>query len=79
MEIKNKIIIIEYNGEQHYKPVRFNGRSQYMANKCLKRQKIRDVELREYCKNKNYILLEVPYYWKDEETIKQITLLNEIA
>jgi len=79
LEINNKKIFIEYNGRQHYMPVTFNGKSKEDAEKCFEIQKIRDIQLREYCKENNFILLEIPYYWKDEETIKQLTLLNEIA
>lgn len=49
-------IIIEYNGEQHYKPIPFwGGESQF------EKQKERDITLRMFCKRHNYKLIEIPY------------------
>jgi hypothetical protein len=79
LEMRDKKIFIEYNGRQHYMPVTFNGRSEEAAKMCFEKQKIRDEQLREYCKENNFILLEIPYYWKEFEVIKQLTLLNNIA
>lgn len=75
LEIGNKRVIIEYNGEQHYKPVRFNGISQYRANNCFKKQKIRDRQLRNYCKKNNIYLLEIPYHWKENKVINTLKIL----
>jgi hypothetical protein len=76
LEIKNKKIIIEYNGQQHYYPVRFAGISKYKSEKNLIKQQKRDEELRQYCKENNIFLLEIPYYWKENKIIKELKKLN---
>lgn len=50
--------IIEYHGEQHYKPVNFGGGLE-KANKKFIKQKNRDRQLRIYCKNNNINLIEI--------------------
>lgn len=60
-------IIIEYNGIQHYLPTRFGGISEEGAVKRLKIQQLRDANLRKYCQEHNYPLLEIPYTMKEEE------------
>jgi hypothetical protein len=52
-------LIIEYNGIQHYLPVNFNNQAAEDVEKNLKKQKIRDRELRKHCKNNNINLLEI--------------------
>lgn len=54
--IESKKLIIEYNGEQHYRPKKFWG-----GDKQYKWQQRRDAALREYCKHENIRLLEIPY------------------
>jgi hypothetical protein len=71
----NKKIIIEYNGEQHYKPVRFNNMDLKKAIKKFNKQKLRDNDLRDYCKYNNITLLEIPYLWKSEKIINELLLL----
>jgi len=53
--IKNGInYFIEYNGKQHYEPIRrFGGKKAF-----IKRQK-RDQWVREWCKSNNYVLIEI--------------------
>jgi len=71
--LKNKKIIIEYNGQQHYYAVEyFGGETQ-----LLKQQK-RDQELREYCSQNDITLLEIPYHMSDEDIIKELNILNTI-
>jgi hypothetical protein len=67
--------IIEFNGEQHYKPVRFNGIDISEAEKNLEKQKLRDKTLKRYCKDTGIKLLILKYTEKNYETIK--TKLNE--
>lgn len=52
--------IIEYNGEQHYRPV-----SIYGGEKQFAIQVERDYAMRQYCKEKRIKLIEIPYYDKD--------------
>lgn len=73
LEYRNKKIIIEYNGPQHYEPIRWNyAISQKRAGKLFKQQQQRDEELRAYCKRNNIYLLEVPYYWKKKKAVHKI-------
>lgn len=78
LEIGNNKIIIEYNGHQHYFPVRFAGMAQEKAEENFVKQQNRDEELRKYCKENNIILLEIPYHWKEEKIIKELNKLNDI-
>lgn len=54
--ISSRNLIIEYNGEQHYKPVKMFG-----GAKAFHKQKQRDINLRDYCKEENIRLLEISY------------------
>ena len=64
---KNKVIkvdfyletyntIIEYNGQQHYKE------EPYFCSRNLEEQQIRDMSLRQYCKEHKIKLIEIPYW-----------------
>jgi len=60
--------IIEYNGRQHYEYTPYFHKSE----DDLRKQIIRDTELRNYCHDNNIRLLEIPY------TVKNINkFLNE--
>lgn len=48
--------IIEYNGQQHYKEVLV------FSERTLEQQKERDSALRQYCKESNINLIEIPYW-----------------
>ena len=53
-------ICIEYQGQQHYYPIEhFGGKDRF------EEQVQRDLIKKEYCKNNNIILIEVPYWEKD--------------
>ena len=66
ININNQIYIIEYNGEQHYKPIKhFGGEIKYQE------QIKRDNELRLYCKSNNIKLLEIKY---SDKNIKEKVL-----
>jgi very-short-patch-repair endonuclease len=58
-EYKNKKVVVEYQGEQHYRPVTFNGISESVANRNFQRQLIRDETVRDYCKKNSVVLIEV--------------------
>lgn len=60
-------LIIEYNGEQHYKPMRFSG-----GILAFEHQQLRDNAVREYCKNNNIKLLEIEYKYNKKEDIDKI-------
>lgn len=58
-------ILIEYNGEQHYNPIEFFG-----GKKSLEKQQEHDRRKREYAKQNNIKLIEIPYW--DFENIEEI-------
>ena len=54
--------LIEYQGRQHYKPVDFSGHNNnHNAQQNLKNIQRRDNIKRQYCKDHNIKLLEIPY------------------
>lgn len=58
-------ICIEFNGEQHYKPIQYYG-----GEEKFEKQKKIDSMKREYCKKNNIKLIEIPYWkMKDIEEI----------
>lgn len=60
-KINNTEFCIEYQGGQHYFPVKYGGVSLEEAEKNLEISKIRDNLKKEYCKKKNIILIEYTY------------------
>jgi len=71
--LPNLNVLIEHQGEQHYKPKNFGGISSEVAKKNFKLQKEHDKLKREFAKNAGFSLLEISY--KDFENIEKI--LNE--
>lgn len=69
--INNHNIIVEYNGKQHYEPVRFGGCDIEKAKENLNRQMIRDLWVSEYCKNNNITLINIPY-WVEISDVERI-------
>lgn len=57
----NVLCLIEYQGEQHYHPVRFGGISYESAIKNFKSNVIRDNIKRDYCKKNDIQLFEIKY------------------
>jgi len=55
------ILMIEYQGEQHFKPVDFAGKGEKWAKEQFQLNLKRDKIKREYCKKNNIPLLEIPY------------------
>jgi len=72
-KIKNKPIVIEYNGEQHYEPVEYFGGKE----KFQKQQKNDNIK-KQYCKENNIKLIEIPYWEKDniEEILEEELMLD---
>ena len=54
-------ICIEYQGEQHYKPIDFAGRGDIWARKLFESNKKRDLIKQNYCKGNNIYLLIISY------------------
>ena len=63
-------IVIEYQGEQHYRPI------EYFGGKIkFKLQQKHDNIKRQYCKNNNIKLLEIPYYANVEEELNNFLFI----
>ncbi len=58
-------LYIEYNGEQHYRPVQFGGMPIEKAKDRFVSQKNRDGIKKKYCYENNLSLLIIPYWEKD--------------
>lgn len=59
--ISSHNMAIEYQGEQHYKPVQFGGISIDDATKLFEKQKKHDNIKSNYCRNNGIKLLSIPY------------------
>lgn len=73
LEINNKSIIVEYNGKQHYFPIKYMG-----GESKFQKTKRRDEEMRQYCKENGIYLLEIPYNLKKDEVINRLQALNNL-
>lgn len=68
--------VVEVDGEQHYKPVRFGGMSTYRAIKEFESAKIRDSIKNEYCKQHKITIVRISYIQIKNGEYK--TILNSI-
>ena len=64
------LCLIEYDGEQHYMPVKFGSMTDEEAEQKLLDTQRRDNIKNQYCKNNNIPLLRIPYW--DKKNIKKI-------
>lgn len=58
-------LMIEYDGEQHYKPVKYGKMSDKKAKENLEKVQKYDQLKNEYCKENNINLLRIPYWEKE--------------
>ena len=72
--LPNYNICIEYDGEQHFEPIRFNGISLEKAKEIFERTKKHDTIKNNYCKENNIQLIRIPYWNKNliKEILKEI-------
>lgn len=68
--------VIEYDGEQHYKAVRFSNISSTQAEYNLKKTQEHDRYKNEWCKENNIKMIRIPYW--DKEKINLNYILNSI-
>lgn len=59
--LENKILLIEYQGEQHFKPMGFGSKNPELALEKLKRTQFTDKIKFDYCVKNNIPLLLIPY------------------
>jgi lactam utilization protein B len=74
--IKRANSLIEYDGEQHFRPVRFNGISEEKAKEQFKKLQYHDTLKNQYCIEKNIPLLRINY--KEFNNIPEI-LTNSLS
>jgi len=63
-------LCIEYDGEQHYRPVCFNGMKFQEAQKLFEKLKINDEIKNQFCQNNSIELLRIPYFGDIITTLK---------
>lgn len=76
-KINNKEIVIEYNGEQHYKPVRFGGCSKERAEEIFIKVTKRDEDFKQFCDENKIVLIEIPYFMPEKEVIDILIQLKQ--
>lgn len=64
-------ICIEYDGEQHFRPVKFDGKDDKIAIEQFERTKYHDVIKTKYCKDNDICLLRIPYFKNIEEELEK--------
>jgi len=60
-------MVIEYDGEQHFKPVDFAGKGIEWAEKNFEKIISQDLKKNKYCIDNGIIILRIPYYEDKEE------------
>ena len=59
--LPDKNVCIEYDGEQHYRPVKFGGKNDKDAEERFAATQKRDAIKTQYCKDKGIELIRIPY------------------
>lgn len=72
MEKEGAKVMIEYDGVQHYKPVRFNGITFKKANKLFKDTKLKDRLDSKFCKDNNILLYRIKYTVDKEKFVNNL-------
>lgn len=73
--LPNYNLLIEYDGQHHFKPQDFAGKGEEWAKEQFENTQIRDSIKNEYCRNNNIHLIRIPY--TELNNIKEI-LLKEL-
>lgn len=60
-------LLIEYDGEQHFRPVTFNGITKSRAEKIFEKTKQRDADKNKYAEDNNIKLVRILYHVEDIE------------
>ena len=74
--LPNFNILIEYDGQQHFKPIDFAGKGEEWAIKNMLETQRRDNIKTQYCKDNNIKLIRIPYF--EFENIEQIFIDNSL-
>lgn len=77
-------VLIEYQGEQHYKPVKYSSETQEEADIKFEYTQKHDEIKRQYCKDNNIPLIEIPYWEFDDleyflfDKLVKLNIIEEI-
>ena len=66
IQVDETTMYIEYDGQQHFKPVCFGGISKEQAKNNFEKAQHHDKMKNDWCKENNYPLLRIPFYRFDE-------------
>jgi len=72
LEKDNINVMVEYDGQQHFRPVRFGGMSLKKAKKQLVRQKLIDNLDEKFCKHNGIMLHRIKYDQDKKKSIKEL-------
>jgi hypothetical protein len=76
VDYKNTKIFIEYNGQQHYEPVKFGGISMERATENFRKQQIHDQIKTDYCTENDYPLLWISHKDNVEDSVRKFIVDN---
>ena len=68
-------VCIEYDGEQHFRPVKFDGKDDETAEKQFETTRKHDKMKDLYCIANDILLLRIPYYKNIEEELKKFLFI----
>lgn len=68
----NDSYLIEYDGEQHFQPIRFDGKTEEEAQKAFVLQKKYDTIKNNWCLENNIPLIRIPYFQYNDLCIKDL-------
>lgn len=79
-------VAIEYDGEQHYMPVNWNGKmSDEELNRAFELVQFHDKIKTEYCEEQNIQLIRIPYWEKNNiecflfDNLLELNILQEVS
>lgn len=67
------LILIEYDGQQHFRPVDFAGRGKKWADLQYAQNSLRDSIKNNYCRDNNIPLFRIPYTFSNQEIKEKLT------
>ena len=74
LEKDNIKVMVEYDGEQHYRPVTFGCKDKEKVMEIFKRTQLKDLLDFEFCLENNIILHRIKYDEDKEESIKGLLI-----
>lgn len=72
-------VCIEYDGEQHFRPVKFDGKNDEFATRQFEKTRYHDQLKTKYCNVHNIHLLRIPYFKNIEEELNNFYSFNIVT